>query len=126
MARSAFQYFGRYYEIMELSGKRSGPASVARIPSMVLSPRYATLCGYPRGADSGGNRLVVMPPSTTRTCPVTNEEAAEARKTIGPLNSSGSAQRLSGVRLVIMRLKALSAARLSFMGVSKKPGAMAL
>ncbi len=61
----------------------------------------------------------VIPPSTTRTWPLTNEAAGEARKTAAPTSSATSPQRACGVRFLSQPSNAGSLRRSRLISVAK-------
>ena len=67
----------------------------------------------------GSHTLLVRPPSTYRTCPVTKLDASLARNTAAPASSPTSPQRPRGVRLVSHAENAGSATRAALRSVRK-------
>lgn len=68
----------------------------------------------------------IQPPSTVTISPDTYPLARLARKTTGPLKSSGFPHRPAGIRAIIPALRLASLIKATFMSVSMYPGAMAL
>lgn len=69
-------------------------------------------------ARHGVQMAIVMPPSTTSTCPVMKAEASLARNTAVPARSCGVPQRFIGVRLRIHSYRAGSARKPVLMSVA--------
>jgi hypothetical protein len=112
------------------SQKRSENKTIERVyaePGLRLGPRLSrgspqtipskspSVTGRLRCSENGYQQT--KPPSTIRSMPVTNDAARLARKTAGPIISSGMAMRAIGVsRSKILTWSATSGRR--FMGVS--------